>query len=59
MKRLDFQIMTQALRQAQPDTHDAFMQWCLDCEALADAFEAAFISFDRSRFLRDCGCPID
>jgi hypothetical protein len=64
MRRHDFTIVSQALSDSKPrrtQPHPAGgldareEQWRAIVGALADAFEAQTHTFERARFLRDCG----
>jgi hypothetical protein len=58
MRRLDFEIVAQAMNDAKPrnSSEDRLEQWRTDCETLADAFAAQSTCFDRVRFFKNCGC---
>lgn len=58
MKRLDFEVVAGAMNDAKPrgdSSHLQLLQWELDCESLADAFQKQTHCFERDRFLKNCG----
>lgn len=61
MSKKHFEAIAFNLYSAQPLPHetDAFEQWKLDCEAIADACERFNNHFDRDRFLMACGFEIE
>lgn len=61
MRRLDFEIVAQAMNDAKPRgdaTHVTLLQWEKDCVTLADAFTKQTTTFERERFLKNCGHTI-
>lgn len=57
MRRLDFELVAQAMNDAKPRPHTGGTdQWRVCCVSLADAFEKQNGAFDRPRFLSNCGC---
>lgn len=58
--RTDANIAARAMRDAKPrsgdpDFHECLGQWETDCETLSIAFQQRSPTFDRIRFLKDCG----
>lgn len=59
MRRLDFEVVAQAMNDAKPrgdsSSHLQLLQWERSCESLANAFQQQTHCFERDRFLRNCG----